>query len=254
MESEQDRKTKAYLTHEMRAPLKALQYALEILEGDLHKGDTERNKARLSAALITAARLNELVDDLLDLSRIQSGRMPMEVVRTDPGMLACETANCMQSWAEKAGVCLTVKFDKQLPEVNADMQRTIQVLTNLISNALKFTPKGGRIEVAVRAGTRDDAGAIVFSVADTGKGIAPQDRGMVFRYFQQAGTAQDKAKGSGLGLPLSRSLVELQGGRMWVEGEEGKGSTFLFTLPAALPAKPAKPASRAAASEQASEA
>lgn len=102
---------------------------------------------------------------------------------------------------------------------------------------LKFTPDGGEIEVGIRPGERDEAGYAVFSVRDTGCGIAPEDQGRVFRYFAQAGSEEEKAKGSGLGLPLARQLVELQSGSMTLESRPGEGSTFRFTLPIHVPAQ-----------------
>ncbi|MEE8424578.1 MAG: ATP-binding protein [Elusimicrobiota bacterium] len=170
-----DKKTAAYLTHELRAPLRALQYALELLKGELDKGASGRKSVRLSL-------------------RVKRG----------------------------------------CPRITGDPKRIIQVLTNLLSNALKFTPAGGEIEVGAAPGERDDAGCVVFSVRDTGCGISPEDLRRVFRYFVQVGSPEQKAEGTGLGLPLARSLVEIQGGRMWAESEPGKGSMFYFTIPAAL--------------------
>ena len=111
--------------------------------------------------------------------------------------------------------------------VRADERKVKQVLLNLLSNALKFTPEGGRVDV--RAGLRDDLAEI--SVADTGVGIAPEDQEAVFEEFRQVGTAAKKVEGTGLGLALSRKFVELHGGRIWVQSQVGEGSTFTFTLP-----------------------
>jgi len=118
-------------------------------------------------------------------------------------------------------------FDKQLGMIGGDERKAKQVLLNLLSNALKFTPEGGRIDVSARL----QNGVAEVSVTDTGVGTAPEDQEAVFEEFRQVGTADKKVEGTGLGLALSRKFIELHGGRIWVESEVGKGSTFTFTLP-----------------------
>jgi len=118
-------------------------------------------------------------------------------------------------------------FDKQLGMIGGDERKAKQVLLNLLSNALKFTPEGGRIDVSARL----QNGVAEVSVTDTGVGTAPEDQEAVFEEFRQVGTADKKVEGTGLGLALSRKFIELHGGRIWGESEVGKGSTFTFTLP-----------------------
>ena len=118
-------------------------------------------------------------------------------------------------------------FDKQLGMIGGDKRKAKQVLLNLLSNALKFTPEGGRIDVSARL----QNGVAEVSVTDTGVGTAPEDQEAVFEEFRQVGTADKKVEGTGLGLALSRKFIELHGGRIWGESEVGKGSTFTFTLP-----------------------
>src|SRR5882724_1497281 len=118
-------------------------------------------------------------------------------------------------------------FDKQLGMIGGDERKAKQVLLNLLSNALKFTPEGGRIDVSARL----QNGVAEVSVTDTGVGIAPEDQEAAFEEFRQVGTADKKIEGTGLGLALSRKFIELHGGRIWGESEVGKGSTFTFTLP-----------------------
>jgi signal transduction histidine kinase len=129
--------------------------------------------------------------------------------------------------AIRRGITLDRTFDERLGMIRADERKVKQVLLNLLSNALKFTPEGGRIDV--RAAMHDDRAEI--SVIDTGVGIAPEDQEAVFEQFRQVGTADKKVEGTGLGLALSRKFIELHGGRIWVESQIGHGSTFTFTLP-----------------------
>lgn len=231
MNDEHDQNVAGYLTHELRAPLTAMKHALKILQDELGPGASERSRRILNAALLTAERVNRTVDDILDLSRLQCGRMPLSALPCDPARLAVETVESFLPWAERQEVRLHARISRDCPRVSGDAARIIQVLTNLISNALKFTPPGGEIAVLVEPGRRDDAGSVVFSVKDSGRGIAAKDIPLIFRYFMQVGPVEERAQGSGLGLPLARSLVELHGGRMWVESAEGQGSTFSFTIP-----------------------
>ena len=129
--------------------------------------------------------------------------------------------------AGRRGIALGRTIDEGLGMIRADERKVKQVLLNLLSNALKFTPKGGRIDV--RAGVRDEV--VEISVTDTGVGIAPEDREAVFEEFRQVGRADKKVEGTGLGLALARKFVELHGGRIWVKSEVGVGSTFTFTIP-----------------------
>jgi len=129
--------------------------------------------------------------------------------------------------AHRRGSRLERTIDEQQGSIRADERKVKQVLLNLLSNALKFTPEGGRI--CVRAELRD--GMAEVSVSDTGVGIAPEDQAAVFEEFRQVGAAEKKAEGTGLGLAISRRFIELHGGRIWVESRVGTGSTFAFTLP-----------------------
>jgi len=137
--------------------------------------------------------------------------------------------------ALRRGIDLRHAVDDRLGAIRADERKVKQVLLNLLSNAIKFTPEGGRVEV--RAAAAGDA--VEVSVTDTGVGIAPEDQAAVFEEFRQVGAAEKKAEGTGLGLALSRKFVELHGGRIWVESEPGRGSTFTFALPV-TPPEPAR--------------
>ncbi len=226
-------KTAAFLTHELRAPLTAILCALQIIK---EEGSDGGNNGLLDTALQNAERLNRLIDDVMDSSKIQAGRLKMKPLASNPMKIAQETAISLQPWAKRQKISLRVKAEKNLPNVLTDAKRTMQALTNLISNAIKFTPAGGDITVSVERGTRDLAGSVVFSVTDTGPGLSPEELKSVFRYFIQGKKGVEREDGTGLGLPLARSFIEMLGGMMWAESNPG-GATFKFTLPQVIGAE-----------------
>lgn len=232
-----DQLTSGYLTHELRAPLASIRFALELfLDENAAKLQTA-DRRLLDLALRNVSKLNLLINDIMDLSKIQTGRLKMQPEPVDPVKLARETAGDMDSWVRHAGLKLTVTVPENCPQVFVDRRRTVQALTNLISNAIKFTPSGGSIEVTLKADDPGHAGFVVLSVKDTGCGIAPEDILKVFGYFVQAGPQDKHREGSGLGLPLARSMMEIQGGTMWVNSRPGEGSTFIFTMPVYVPGR-----------------
>ena len=173
--------------------------------------------------------LLSLINDILDLAKIEAGRMELE--RSDFHLPSAIDNGLvlMRERASRRGVAMERDVDEQLGIVSGDERKVKQVLLNLLSNALKFTSEGGRIDV--RAGLRD--GMAEISVTDTGTGIAAEDQEAVFEEFRQVGTSAKRVEGTGLGLALSRRFVELHGGRIWVTSEVGVGSTFTFTIPIA---------------------
>ena len=167
------------------------------------------------------------INDILDLSKIEAGRMELELSDFDlPGTIE-NTLILVQERALRRGIELGRSVDERLGTIRADERKVKQVLLNLLSNALKFTPEGGKITVS--AAVRD--GMTEISVTDTGVGIAPDDQQAVFEEFRQVGTASKKVEGTGLGLAISRKFIELHGGRIWVTSQIGTGSTFAFILP-----------------------
>ena len=153
--------------------------------------------------------------------------MELEVADFDLPAAIDNALTLVRERAGRRGIALHQAVDERLGAMRADERKLKQVLLNILSNAIKFTPEGGRIEV--RAMPMD--GSVEVSVTDTGVGIAPEDQEAVFEEFRQVGTADKKVEGTGLGLALSRKFIELHGGRIWVKSEVGKGSTFRFTLP-----------------------
>lgn len=225
-------KVAAYLTHELRSPLQAMRFALELLNKDLDDGASEKNRRILDAALLAADRMRSHIDDILEMSRVQMGKARVAREPCDPAGLARETASYFEAWAERKWIKLGVVVEEGCPVVSADARRVVQALTNLITNAVKFTPPGGTVEVRLRRGRRERAGFVIFTVRDTGCGIAEADLPRIFRYFVQGGGASlEEPEGSGLGLPLARSFIELQGGELWVKSRLGEGSAFHFSLP-----------------------
>ena len=172
-------------------------------------------------------RLTALINDVLDLAKIEAGRLEWRDDPVDVGELVTRATAATAALFEQTGLALVVDVEDGLPETRGDRDRLIQVLINLLSNAVKFTPSG-----SVTVSARRITGDIVFAVADTGIGIAPEDRDRVWEQFGQAGdTLTDKPRGTGLGLPISRQIVEHHGGRMWLESTHGVGSVFRFALP-----------------------
>ena len=178
--------------------------------------------------IATAAKHQlSLINDILDLSKVEAGRMELEVAAFDLPSAIDNALTLVRERATRRGIALGRTIDGGVNLIHADERKVKQVLLNLLSNALKFTPEGGRIEV----GAVPMDGSVEVSVSDTGVGIAPEDQQAVFEEFRQVGTADKKVEGTGLGLALGRKFVELHGGRIWVTSQVGQGSTFTFTLP-----------------------
>jgi signal transduction histidine kinase len=175
--------------------------------------------------------LLSLINDILDLSKIEAGRMELELADFHLPQAIENALVLVRERALRRGITLEQAIDPRLGQIQGDERKIKQVLLNLLSNALKFTPEGGRVNV--QAVPRD--AFVEVSVSDTGVGIAPGDQEAIFEEFRQVGTAARKVEGTGLGLALSRKFVELHGGKIWVESQLGTGSTFTFTLPIRRP-------------------
>ncbi len=217
----------ANMSHELRTPLNAIIGFSEVLSERMF-GDINDKQAEYLADILESGRhLLSLINDILDLSKIEAGRMDLEPTDFDLPSAIANTLSLVRERAHRRGITLERTLDERLGLIRADERKVKQVLLNLLSNALKFTPEGGRIDV--RAGVRD--GVAEISVTDTGVGVAPEDQEAVFEEFRQVGTASKKVEGTGLGLAISRKFIELHGGRIWVTSGIGSGSTFTFTLP-----------------------
>jgi signal transduction histidine kinase len=217
----------ANMSHELRTPLNAIIGFSEVLAQGMFGEINEKQTEYLQDILESGRHLLSLINDILDLSKIEAGRMDLELSEFDLPQAIQNALTLVRERALRRGIALHHAIDDRVAAIRSDERKVKQVLLNLLSNAIKFTPEGGRIEV--RAASTD--GMVEVSVTDTGVGIAPEDQDAVFEEFRQVGTADKKAEGTGLGLALSRKFVELHGGRIWVTSQVGVGSTFTFTLP-----------------------
>jgi len=219
----------ATVAHEFRTPLTSLRMAIHLTADEVVGPLTEKQAELMAAARQDCERLQGIVDDLLDLSRIQSGRMALKLERLDAAAMLQGAAAAVRSAAEADGLVLSVAEVDPPLEVRADSERAQLVLTNLLANAVRHTPRGGLVE----ARARRDGEAVRFEVRDTGEGIAREHQERIFDKFYRVPGA--RGGGVGLGLYISREIVQAHGGAMGVESEPGKGSTFWFTLPVAEP-------------------
>jgi len=222
----------ANMSHELRTPLNAIIGFSEVLAERMFGEINDKQAEYLADILESGRHLLSLINDILDLSKIEAGRMEVELKDFALPEAIENTLVLVRERAHRRGIALGQAIGADVGGIRADERKVKQVLLNLLSNALKFTPEGGRIEVAARR--VDDA--VEIAVTDTGVGIAPEDQAAVFEEFRQVGTASKKVEGTGLGLAISRKFVELHGGRMWLTSEPGAGSTFAFTLPLSGPA------------------
>jgi signal transduction histidine kinase len=217
----------ANMSHELRTPLNAIIGFSEVLNERLFGDLNEKQEEYLEDIHTSGQHLLSLINDILDLSKIEAGRMELELTDFDLPSAIDNALTLVRERAGRRGIALRQAADEGLGQIRGDERKLKQVLLNLLSNAIKFTPEGGRIEV--RAMPVD--GAVQVSVTDTGVGIAPEDQEAIFEEFRQVGTADKKVEGTGLGLTLSRKFIDLHGGRIWVKSEVGAGATFTFTLP-----------------------
>jgi signal transduction histidine kinase len=223
----------ANMSHELRTPLNAVIGFSEVLQDRLF-GELNEKQADYVADIHTSGRhLLALINDILDLSKIEAGRMELQVNSFALAEVLESSVALMRERATRQGIRLRLEVDPSAGVIEADERKVKQVLFNLLTNALKFTNSGGHVEVSARS----DGDSVVVSVRDDGVGIAEADQVRIFKEFEQAG-ASHMQEGTGLGLALSRRFIELHGGRLWVESEPGKGSIFRFTLPRTQPAGP----------------
>ena len=217
----------ANMSHELRTPLNAIIGFSEVLSERMFGELNEKQEEYLKDIHASGQHLLSLINDILDLSKVEAGRMDLELTNVNLPATLDNALTLVRERAGRHGIALHLDIDDRVEQVRADERKIRQVVLNLLSNAIKFTPAGGRIDI--RAVPVD--GAVEVSVSDTGVGIAPEDQEAIFEEFRQVGTAAKKVEGTGLGLALSRKFVELHGGRIWVKSQVGVGSTFTFTMP-----------------------
>lgn len=244
----------AVVSHEVRTPLTAIQGSLELVLDSRYFEMNDKMRELLSICQTNVERLRVLINDILEFSKLDANRLSLSFTELSVAEVAQEVITSMESIAEPKSIQLRMDAAEDLPEIHADRVRLGQVFTNLVGNALKFTPRGGQVDLILDH-TEDNG--ILCVVSDTGPGISPDDMGKLFQKFQQLDSSHTRKQGgTGLGLVISKGLVEGHGGRIWVESEVGVGSRFCFSLPIEPPPvkkrrQEAEAAARLAAREEA---
>ena len=218
----------ANMSHELRTPLNAVIGFSEALHERIFGELNEKQAEYVSDIHSSGKHLLSLINDILDLSKVEAGSMQLYVVEFDVTSALQNALTLVRERAQRQGIKLALHVDPALQTFRADERKFKQIMLNLLSNAVKFTPSGGYVDIAARHVNS----ALEVAVSDTGVGIAPHDQQAVFEEFRQVGDDYTrKAEGTGLGLSLTLRLIELHGGTLLLQSELGKGSTFTFTLP-----------------------
>ena len=218
------------VTHELRSPLGAITTCINMMMEKPEKELINRGIANLSRMKKDAYRLNRFIDNLLDVAKIERGRINLHKNSIKISQIVEEIYDSLFPLTKAKEINIKIEIDSLLPRILVDSEKIKQVVSNLISNAIKFTPQGGKIVLKAT----NNGEYIKISVSDTGIGISKNDISRIFNKFEQVTSAREKAtgvKGTGLGLAIAKGIVEAHGGKIWVESELGKGSTFNFTLP-----------------------
>ena len=213
------------ISHELRTPLASLKALTETLQNGA-LADPEAGPRFLGRISTEVDALTQMAQELLDLSRIESGQVELILAPLAPKSLITSAADRMKMQAERAGLKLSIKCEDDLPNIHADKSRLEQVLVNLIHNAVKFTKPGGEVNLEAES----SEGGIRFAVRDTGVGIPAESLSRIFERFYRVDRSRT-GSGTGLGLSISKHIIEAHGGRIWAESDEGRGSTFFFEIP-----------------------
>ena len=217
----------ANMSHELRTPLNAILGYTELILDNIYGETPDKMREVLERLQANGKHLLGLINDVLDLSKIEAGQLTLDLADYSLTDVVHTVVTAVELLAAGKKLSLTTVVALNLPVGHGDERRLAQVLLNLVGNAIKFTDKG---EVAIKATTSD--GSFTVAVRDTGPGIAPADQGKIFEEFQQADNSATKRKGgTGLGLSIAKRIIGMHGGRIWVESDVGKGSTFAFTIP-----------------------
>jgi signal transduction histidine kinase len=215
------------MSHELRTPLNAILGYTELILDNIYGETPDKMREVLERLQANGKHLLGLINDVLDLSKIEAGQLTLDLADYSIKDVVDTVASAVESLANGKKLALTTDVGQNLPVGHGDGRRLAQVLLNLVGNAIKFTDKG---EVAIKATAEN--GSFTVAVRDTGPGIAPSDQGKIFEEFQQADNSATKRKGgTGLGLSIAKRIIGMHGGRIWVESDVGKGSTFAFTIP-----------------------
>jgi signal transduction histidine kinase/ActR/RegA family two-component response regulator len=235
----------AVVSHEVRTPLTAIQGSLELVLDDRYFQLQEKAHELLSICQTNVKKLHYLINEILDFSKLEANRLSLSFSEVDVAEVARETVTSMESLAASKNIRIRMDAADDLVVVHADRMRLGQIFTNLVGNAIKFTPESGQVDVVLDV---NPEGGVLCVVRDTGHGISPQDIDKLFHKFQQLDSSSTRKQGgTGLGLVITKGLVEGHGGRIWVESELELGSRFCFTLPERPPTVETAPASQEAA-------
>lgn len=221
----------ANMSHEIRTPLNAINGFAELLADDSFGTLDEQQRGFVERIIDAGQHLLQLINDVIDLSKVEAGTIKLDLQPIRVDRVVDQATKIIKGMARNKGVSLQVHMPDDPPTVLADERRIKQILFNLLTNAIRYAPEGTAVEISVDS----DAGFARMSVADRGAGIPPELQGAIFQEFVQVGRHEDQLGGAGLGLPLSRNLVELHGGEIGVESRPGSGTTFWFTVPIAIP-------------------
>ncbi len=220
------------VSHELRTPLTSIRGSIQLVVGEPGSVPDPEHRSLLQIALNNCERLVRIINDILDVSKIESGNLPLHRKAVNVAELIRQSVDVVASPARHASVRIDARLPGDLPPVMVDQDRIVQALVNLLSNAVKFAPSGSTITIAAMATEQ----TVTVSVSDEGEGIAPENLSRLFRKFQQVDSSSSRRKGgTGLGLAITKALVEQHGGRIFVDSELHKGTRFSITLPAATP-------------------
>lgn len=227
----------SHVAHELKAPLTSICSALELVTDKVGPRMRAEERKLLDISLRNGRQLWRIIDDILDFSKLESGKMSAALGPVPAAAILREAADGMRPWAAAKNISLETEGDALAEggcRVQADHHRIVQVLNNLISNAIKSTPEGGRILVSGTGRDPSRPDQVVFCVRDNGCGIAREDHKKIFQRFVQAAAGGGHREGVGLGLAIVRQLIDLHAGSLWLESEPGKGAAFFFSLPVPL--------------------
>jgi signal transduction histidine kinase len=215
----------ATLSHELKTPIAAIDMSVNLLE-DERIGQLNGEQWDLTGTIrLNTARILKMVNEILDISRIEAGKLQLELETVTPDTIVLRSLDNVKTFIAEKSVGIIQNIESSLPALNVDLHKTTAVLVNLLTNAVRYSPEQATIEINVQR----QNGSIQFLVTDKGPGISEEEQRKLFQPYRRA--AGDKTKGTGLGLAISKEFVEAHGGRIWVKSKVGKGSTFGFTLP-----------------------
>lgn len=216
------------VSHELRTPLASIKSSIDIMNSGTPGELTDDQKMFLEKVKSNVDRLNRLINDILDLSKMESGKVEMNFEMADVNQIIKETVENQESVAKEKGLVLEMHLEDNLPQISVDSDKLIQVFNNLINNSIKFTDEG---RIAVSSKSCRDQNIIECCVKDTGIGIKKEHKGKLFEKFQQIGDSAKQIAGTGLGLAICKEIIKQHGGKIWFESEYGSGTSIYFILP-----------------------